>query len=189
MKMYEPRQVFVSQIEQCLATWRMGGHVTRGTQFTYKVEDDNCERDRRWEFVVRVPRAGSSDVIIQPRAVPNRKAWAGLDRRSIVFVRATKHPHRSKLYCKINVADPTGEQTKVGMHRGERTLLPKWFAYFRPHMRLKDTVTTTEGNDQRAQVVLVDPDDHERMIRLFFALKIWILLEGVDLKEERGQAS
>ena len=44
-------------------------------------------------------------------------------------------------------------------------------------MRLKKTVATTRGHDDQAQVILVDCYDHKLMIRLFFALKVWVLQE------------
>ena len=38
-------------------------------------------------------------------------------------------------------------------------------------MRLKNTVTITAANDGKSEMVLVGREDHERMIRLFFALR------------------
>ena len=46
------------------------------------------------------------------------------------------------------------------------------------YMRVKDTVTTTHGTDGRALVVVVSRDAHDEMIRIFFAMKIWVLQES-----------
>jgi hypothetical protein len=48
-------------------------------------------------------------------------------------------------------------------------------------MRLKQKVRTTKGNDGEDLVILVRPDDHETMIRLFFATKVWVLKERIAL--------
>jgi hypothetical protein len=48
-------------------------------------------------------------------------------------------------------------------------------------MRLKRKVRSTKGNDGEDLVVLVRPDDHETMIRLFFAMKVWVLKERITL--------
>jgi hypothetical protein len=161
----------------------MAGRTVRGVEYSYAVKDRNFGRLNGWKYLVRVPDSSRDEIVVQPVSVPGKQVWAGLDRRSIVFVRATKNPHRSKMYCKVNLADPMAERTKVGTRRGERDLLPRWFDYFRPHMRLKNTVTTTAGHDGMAQVVRVGPEDHRRMVRLFFALKVWVLEEGVVIKE------
>jgi hypothetical protein len=43
----------------------------------------------------------------------------------------------------------------------------------RYRMRLKQTVSKTRGADANAPVVLVRPADHETMICLNFALRVW----------------
>ena len=48
-------------------------------------------------------------------------------------------------------------------------------------MRLKKNVRPTRGTDGESLVVLVAPDDHAMMIRLFFATKVWVLKEGIAL--------
>jgi hypothetical protein len=176
---YNPRMIDVSFEAERKSTWKgVGSHTPiRGREYTYLIKDRNFDRLNDWKFVVKVPNSGT-DIIVQPGVAPNKKIWAGIDRRSMVFVKATKKLHRNKVYCKANLADPSGEKNKRGTRRGQRKFLPKWFDYFRPYMRLKATVASTDGTDSRAQVVLVNPDDHERMIRLFFALKVWILQEG-----------
>jgi hypothetical protein len=42
-------------------------------------------------------------------------------------------------------------------------------------------VRATRANDADELVALVRPDEHERMIALFFATKVWILKESVVL--------
>jgi hypothetical protein len=49
-------------------------------------------------------------------------------------------------------------------------------------MRLKQTVTTTEGRDSKSQVVVFNRANHVKMIRLFFATKVWILNESFVVK-------
>jgi hypothetical protein len=49
-------------------------------------------------------------------------------------------------------------------------------------MRTKSRVRSTRGTDENALVILVDPDDHALMIRLFFAMKVWVLKEGIELE-------
>jgi hypothetical protein len=180
-KKYDPRFVDVALGEERRSSWKWNGRIIRGSESTYEITDRNFDRLNRWTFAIRVPNK-MGQIIVQPQIVPGKKAFAGLARRSVVFIKATKNPHRSKLYCKVNLADPTGEKNRLTTKRGERSLLPHWFDYFRPHMRLKNTVTTTAGYDGKAQVVMVAHDDHERMIRIFFALRIWVLQESLIIK-------
>lgn len=180
-KRYEPRAVDVSFTSERRSSWKWNGRTIRGTESVYTVTDRNFDRLNIWEFTVRVPR-NLGQIVVQPHAVPGKKAFAGLERRSIVFVKATKHPYRARLYCKANLADPSGKKNRLSTSRGDRGLLPRWFDYFRPHMRLKNTVTTTAGHDGQSQVVTVGQDDHERMVRLFFALRVWVLQEKLTIK-------
>ena len=39
-----------------------------------------------------------------------------------------------------------------------------------------------EGTDGNTLVILVNPDDHAMMIRLYFAMKVWVLKEGIELQ-------
>jgi hypothetical protein len=48
-------------------------------------------------------------------------------------------------------------------------------------MRVKDKVRNTKGTDSQALVMLVHPDDHATMIRMFFATKVWIMTERIAL--------
>jgi hypothetical protein len=49
-------------------------------------------------------------------------------------------------------------------------------------MRTKESVRSTKGTDGNTLVILVQPDDHVMMIRLYFAMKVWILKEGIELE-------
>jgi hypothetical protein len=48
-------------------------------------------------------------------------------------------------------------------------------------MRLKHNVRQTRGTDGNSLVVLVSSEDHAAMIRLFFAMKVWVMKEGFSL--------
>ena len=162
-------------------SWRFARHAMKGTEFLYEVKDANFDRLNTWLVAVRVPKDVFGDVIVEPVQSPGKKVWAELVRRSIVLSRATKPDFRSSVYCKVNLADPSGWQTKRGTRRGDRNFLPRWFQPFRWRMRLKHTVTTTRGRDANAQIVLMDRDDHKTMIKLYFALKVWVLEESFSL--------
>ncbi len=142
--------------------------------------DENFDRLNEWIFSVRVPNK-PGQIVVQPQTVPGKKVFAQVGRRPITFQKATKHPYRKHAYCKVHLADPTMEKTWRGTSRGDRSKFPRWFKYFRNRMRLKDTVTTTAGNDGYDQVVLIAPDDHERMIRLYFAMRVWVLQDYIIL--------
>ncbi len=45
-------------------------------------------------------------------------------------------------------------------------------------IRLKQTVVETVEKDKNSQVAIVKPDDHAGMIRLFIAMKAWIIYNG-----------
>jgi hypothetical protein len=175
---YHPLKVNVTLERDQRSSWKWDERTIQGTEHVYNVDDGNFDRLKRWQFAVRVPKE-NGQIIVQPVNVPGKAAFAGLQRRSITFQKATKHPFRSKRYCKLNLADPTGEKNRRSTRRGQRDALPNWFQYFRPHMRLKDTVTTTAARDGKAQVIVVPADDYRRMIRLYFALRVWIMQEGV----------
>ena len=49
-------------------------------------------------------------------------------------------------------------------------------------MRTKESVRSTKGTDGKTLVILVQPDDYAMMIRLYFAMKVWILKEGIELE-------
>jgi hypothetical protein len=175
-------KVMVMAGEQRPSTWTFGGKAVSGTEQTYIVKDGNFPSRNDWEFVVRMPTDRAGRIEVRPRSTPNVKVWAELPDRSLTFSRATKGEARGKLYCKVALADPTGLKSRRVVRGGQRSDLPPWFDPLRGRMRAKQTVRTTKGNDGEDLVVLIAPDDHESMIRLFFATKVWILKERIALK-------
>jgi hypothetical protein len=108
----------------------------------------------------------------------------------VQFQRATKGEARGKRYCKVALAvppsgrateDPRGTRTKDVIRWDQRRQLPRWFEGLERRMRPKERVRSTRGTDGNALVVLVEPDDHTMMIRLYFAMKVWVLREGIEL--------
>ena len=178
---YDPALVEVEHLEDTSATWQWLRRPVRGTESLYEVRDRNYDRNNRWVFVVQQPRGDKDPIIVRPREWPEKGVWELIWRRSIVFNRAARRAYRDKVYCKMTLADPTGERTKIFVRNVNRKLLPKWFEYFRPAMRRKITVTTTKGKDHDHYVALVSPADHVAMVRLFFALKVWVLNENFSI--------
>ena len=181
MRRYDPARVEVKHLENGSATWHWLRRPVRGIESLYEVRDRNYDRNNRWVFVVQQPRAESKPSIVRPREWPQKAVWETLWRRSIVFNRATKRGYSTKIYCKVTLADTTGVRTKIFVRKVNRHLLPKWFAYFRSSTRRKIAVADTKGMDQDHQVVLFKPEDHADMIRLFFAMKVWVLNEEYTL--------
>ena len=162
----------------------------RGNEHLYAVTDGNFDRGNRWEFLVRVPDESDGRVEVRPRATPPLQTWKALTFRSVQFQRATKGDARGRRYCKVSLAvppagrataDPRGTRTKDVVRWDERRALPRWFQGLERRMRPKERVRSTRGTDGNALVMLVDPDDHELMIRLYFAMKVWVLKEGFQL--------
>jgi hypothetical protein len=163
------------------ATWTFAGEAISGTEQSYAVTDGNFLSRNEWEFVVRVPKTKGQRLEVRPRTTPNLKVWAELTYRSLTFARATKGEARGRWYCQVALADPSGARTKDVVRGEERNELPAWFDALRGRMRLKQNVRPTKGTDGQALVVLVTAADHPAMIRLFFAMKVWILKEGISL--------
>ncbi len=186
---YKTKNLQIEQQAERTASWRFSGRTVKGMEHPYSVTDENFTSLNKWIFAVRVPRNVYGDIVVQPILAPGKKVWAGLDRKAVVLVRARKNPFKSEVYCKVNLADPSGWQTKRGTRRGDRGALPKWFQPFRWRMRLKGTVTTTHGRDEKAQVVLMDRHDHHTMLKLYFALKVWVMAENFSLKRRKLSAS
>lgn len=180
-KRYRLDRVAVEPGEQRVSTWTFGGKPVSGTEQAYTVRDANFQSRNEWEFVMRIPNVRDGRIEVRPRTTPNVKVWAELPDRSLNFSRATIGEARGKLYCKVALADPTGERSRDVVRSDERGELPSWFDALKGRMRLKRKVRTTKGNDGEDLVVLVRPDDHETMIRLFFAMKVWVLKERITL--------
>lgn len=180
-KQYNPLSVTIKFHESRRASWAWQGNKIQGTEFIYHVRDKNFDRLNEWSFSVKAPQK-PGQIVVQPQSVPGKKAFAELQRRSITLQRATKQPSESTYYCKIHLADPSMGKNWRGTTLGDRDRLPTWFKYFRQRIRLKKTVSTTAGTDSNNQVVLISKEDHERMIRLYFAMRVWVLQENFILE-------
>jgi hypothetical protein len=167
--------------EKRVSTWTFGGSLMSGTEQSYAVRDGNFGSRNEWEFLVRVPNGRDKRIEVRPRTTPNVKVWAELPGRSLTFSRATLGVGRGKWYCKVALADPTGRRSRDVVRRDQREQLPSWFDAVSNRIRVKQAVRTTRGNDGEDLVVLVQPNDHETMIRLFFAMKVWVLKERISL--------
>ena len=193
-KRYRLDQVAVEAGEVRRGKWSFfrGGRQApvRGNEHLYAVTDGNLSGRNRWEFLVRVPDDSGGRVEIRPRVTPPVQMWKALTYRSLQFQKATKGDARGKRYCKVSLAvppagrateDPRGTRTKDVIRSDQRRDLPRWFQELQRRMKAKERVRSTRGTDGNALVILVDPDDHAMMIRLYFAMKVWVLKEGFEL--------
>lgn len=178
---YDPFLVSVELVGSNRSQWDMANRPVSGKEFVYHVCDRNFPNYNQWQFVVRVPdkRSRDKNIQVQPMVVPKKRIWNKLEYRVITFIPTSIGNHMDKYYCKVNLSDVSGYKTKQRTVRGERKIMPSWHKrnYFMSCMRLKQTVATTKGFDHKVQVMIVNPDDHTRMIRIFFANKIWVLQE------------
>jgi hypothetical protein len=194
-KRYRLDQVALEPGETRRAKWTFakGGRQApvKGTEHLYTVTDGNLSGRNKWEFLVRVPDDADGRVEIRPRSTPPTQTWKALTYRSIQFQKATKGEARGKRYCKVSLAvppkgrakdDPRGTRTKDVIRGDQRRDLPKWFESLQGRMRTKESVRSTRGTDGNTLVILVQPDDHAKMIRLYFAMKVWVLKEGIELE-------
>jgi hypothetical protein len=174
-------------------TFAKGGRQApvKGTEHLYTVTDGNLSGRNKWEFLVRVPDDADGRVEVRPRSTPPTQTWKALTYRSVQFQKATKGEARGKRYCKVSLAvppkgrakdDPRGTRTKDVIRGDQRRDLPKWFESLQGRMRTKESVRSTRGTDGNTLVILVQPDDYAMMIRLYFAMKVWVLKEGIELE-------
>ena len=180
-KRYRLDRVLVEQGEAYPAQWTFAGTSMSGTEQWYGVTDGNLPRHNAWEFVLRLPKAAGDRIEVRPRSTPKLKVWEELTDRSLTFLRATMPAARGKRYCQVALADATGAKTKDVVRTDERDLLPNWFDAVSHRLRAKESVRRTKGTDGNALVALVQEADHEMMIRLFFAMKVWVLKEKFSL--------
>ncbi|HUR93243.1 MAG TPA: hypothetical protein VMY76_01580 [Gemmatimonadales bacterium] len=180
-KRYRLDRVTVEAGDSRPATWTFAGRPVTGVEQSYAVTDGNFPTRNAWEFMVRIPKIRGERLEVRPRSTPNLKVWAELTDRSLTFTKATKGEARGRRYCPVALADPTGARSRDIVRGEERGRLPSWFDALQGRMRLKQNVRTTRGTDGQSLVVLVQPDDHAAMIRLFFATKVWVLKEGITL--------
>jgi hypothetical protein len=151
--------------------------LVRGIEYVYDVTDGNYRQRNVWEFLVRVPEARGGSIEVRPSVVPDVQAWSGLDRRAFMFERVTIGRNRGDCYCKVAIADPSGERTRLIARVDEKDRLPYWFRSRRARMRSKAAVRHTRGTDRDSLVITVPADDHQQMIALFLAAKAWVLKE------------
>lgn len=157
------------------ATWTFAGSTVTGTEFPYTVTDRNHSQRNRWEFAVREPKSAAGRVEVRPTKVPNDRAYAGLERRGLTFMRATIPGYTQFRYCPVSFPPTDGEGTRVVARRGERASLPYFVRDLGWRLRLKHTVRRTRGTDANSQVALVRIDDHKSMIAIYMATKAWVL--------------
>lgn len=184
MKNYRLDLVLVERGEAQPAQWTFAGSSMSGTEQWFTVRDTNFPSRNAWQFVLRIPKQAADHVEVRPKSTPPLKVWEELTDRSLTFMRATMPAARGKRYGQVALADPTGRKTKDVVRTDERHLLPKWFDQVSHRLRAKASVRRTKGTDGAALVALVQDDDHEMMIRLFFAMKVWVLKEKFSLPTE-----
>jgi hypothetical protein len=154
-----------------------------GTIYEYEVEDQNFQPAYKWGFEICVPNKFHLGVYILLKITrhPQKSYWAGTERQTINFAKATKSIYRGMVYAKLNIADVTGKKNKIGITKGNRYLLPAYIRKF--SLRVKKTVASTRGTDGNYQVAVMQPENHKSMIRLFFALKVWVMYDNFSLAE------
>jgi hypothetical protein len=157
--------------------------LVRGVEYVYDVTDCNYAQRNAWEFLVRVPAARGGSIEVRPSLVPNVRAWDGLDRRAIMFERVTIGRNRGDCYCKVAIADASGERTRLIARVDEKDRLPYWFRSVRSRMRSKEAIRHTRGTDSDSLVITVPADDHQQMIALFLAAKAWVLKERFRFRD------
>ena len=165
------------------STWEFSRIPTRGTEYVYPVRDNNHRNRNEWEFVVRVPYTSHGRIEVRPIKVPNDTVFAGLERRSLTFMRATRPGYTGYRYCQLSLAKPGGDGTRDIVHSGEKEKLPYWLRNLGWRLRQKSTVRNTRGTDGHSLIMLVQPDDHAAMIQLFMASKAWVLKRRVSLED------
>jgi hypothetical protein len=99
-----------------------------------------------------------------------------------MFERVTIGRSSGDCYCKVALADPTGERTRLIARVDEKKRLPYWFRPLRGRMRSKEAVRHTRGTDRESLVITVPADQHQEMIALFLAAKAWVLKERFHLR-------
>lgn len=185
-KSFDIANLEIQKVGEFEDEWRMAKVPVHGTVLVFDVVDRNLAKDNSWVFYVQVPDKKSDDdnVIVRPEAAPSREELAAVERRAVTFLPASVRKARGKRYCKLNLADPTGERTKIGVRFGERDALPAWFAPLRSTMKKKDAVKATKGTDGESLTMLVESGDYPTMIQIFFASRVWPLLTRFVLERE-----
>ncbi len=175
-----PDSIRIELAERVSENWSAyGGSIVRGHRHVYRVADGNRASYKKWEFAVRVPEPlEGGNIEVFPTKHPASKAFGRLPHRAVMFIETTKLQGNGLWYCKVNMSDPSGDKTKVGFRFENRDELKKWIKGFPESIfRRKHAVCETQGNDGDSLVCLVRPENHERMIRLYFAMRVWVLQE------------
>jgi hypothetical protein len=171
-------RVVLAPLGQGSSTWELLRQSASGQEYRYQVADGNSRSPNIWEFVVRVPDSSHREIEVRPVRVPNKRAWAGMERRSLILPVATLGRYRGKRYCRVPFPGVAGSlKSKRYVRYDQRDGLPSWFEPFQSRMRKKETVRRTQGTDGSLLVIVVDPDDHGTFVRLFFAVWVWPVSE------------
>jgi len=159
---------------QDAGTWELLRQSAAGQEYRYQVADGNYKSQNVWEFVVRVPDSPHREVEVRPVRIPNKRTWAGIERRSLILPVATLGRYRGKRYCKVPFPGVAGSlKSKRYIRFDQRDSLPAWFRPFRTRMHKKETVRRTKGTDGSLLVIVVNPDDHRELVQVFFSVWIW----------------
>jgi hypothetical protein len=175
MAKYRMDRVEVKPTNAVRSTWTFAGRPVKGIEHQYDVTDGNFDSRNQWGFVVRVPYDTHGRIEVRPVTTPINNKYAGLDRRSITFMRATRSKYKAFRYCPLALADPSGDSSRVIVRGSDKRRLPAWLRGLGWRLKEKDTVRSTRGTDAGLLVVLVRPDDHQFMIATFMATKAWVL--------------
>ena len=182
-KSYRLDRVVVEPGERRPASWTFGGDPQQGFEQIYHVTDGNFDGRNHWEFVVRIPKRAGDPA---GGAADERRPTCGRG-RSCRTARSSS--------CAARWAMPRGSgtawrpsPTSAASGAGPSSA-PISATSSRPGSTASATgcgprrnVKRTRGTDGGALVLLVPEDDHAAMIRLFFALKVWVLKEGFELR-------
>ena len=182
MAAYRLERVDAEHTGQIPSTWTFAGRTVKGIEHQYDVLDRNHVSRNRWGFVIRIPRDPHGRIEVRPVKTPNDSTYAGLDRRSITFMRGTRPNYTGFRYCQLALADSTGQASRVIVRGNEKSALPPWLRRLGWRLKEKATVRTTRGTDSGSLVVLVQPDDYRFMIAMFLATKAWVLKRRFTLE-------
>src|SRR5438034_9276400 len=111
---YRFERVSIELNSERQARWKIREEpLVRGTEFVYGVTDGNYAQRNEWEFLVRVPKKKGTSIEVRPSSVPPVKVWSGMDRRAMMFERVRRGRNAGDCYCKVALADPAGERTRL----------------------------------------------------------------------------
>ena len=113
---YRYDKLDLSPREARSASWTFAGQAVAGTEYPFALTDRNLRRQNQWEFVVRVPKGPKGRIEVRPSRVPDDKAWAGLDRRGLTFMPATRRGYTSYRYCQLSLPSNDGKASRHIVH-------------------------------------------------------------------------